>query len=167
MGQPEKRHRFECTCKPFPKYCAILNLCCPHVTFTVRILSSGRGPTNANVSISDESVTLVKDVLRQCRCSDDNYTPPWDIRRDNYKDCLEMTDCSNSADGCGKNICNDCYKYEYVKCDREFCSECVEEGKNIHECYYCNKNSITGNAMMMKQLSFHMQSMGQRTKGPG
>jgi len=58
-------------------------------------------------------------------------------RRDYCKDCVGMTFCSNSENGCIKTFCNDCYKYECVKCDREFCSRCIKKCKYCNKCCYC------------------------------
>ena len=58
-------------------------------------------------------------------------------KRDYCNDCSVMTECSVS--GCYAKICTDCSKNKCVKCDEEFCSECVaEQDESVRKCEYCD-----------------------------
>ena len=55
-------------------------------------------------------------------------------RRDYCEDCSTLTSCFS----CAEKICNDCYKYKCVRCNDDFCPECLDEGESIRKCDYCD-----------------------------
>ena len=59
-------------------------------------------------------------------------------KRDYCKGCSTLTYCS----GCGYEICGycyDCYQCECVKCNREVCPKCIQEGEDVFKCDYYDK----------------------------